>query len=126
MKRYVLDTNVYSAFKRNDADAVQSLQEAEEILVCTTVLGELLCGFKCGSNESTNIAELEAFLDSPRVSFVSSDADTAPFYADLYRRLRHKGQPIPPLSARFDIHHNEYPDILCLQIRHMVVYHSLK
>jgi tRNA(fMet)-specific endonuclease VapC len=51
--------------------------------------------FKCGSNESKNTAEIEEFLDSPRVSFVPSDADTAPFYADIYKRLRHKGKPIP-------------------------------
>lgn len=95
MKRFMLDTNVYSAFKKNAPDAVQKIQEADEILICTTVLGELLAGFKCGGNESNNVNELEEFLDSPRVRFVPSDAETAPFYANIFKHLRVKGKPIP-------------------------------
>lgn len=51
MKRFVIDTNIYSAFKTNHAAVVARLREAEEIVVCPTVHGELLAGFKCGSRE---------------------------------------------------------------------------
>jgi predicted nucleic acid-binding protein len=95
LKRVFIDTNVYSAFKRGDPAAVARIQEAEQIAVCAPVLGELLAGFKCGSKEAANVAELEQFLDSPRVSFVPSDATTAEFYSEVCRNLKRKGKPIP-------------------------------
>jgi predicted nucleic acid-binding protein len=64
----MFDTNVYSAFKAGEPDAVKWFSQPESILVCTPVLGELLAGFKCGSKERTNKEELAIFLDSPRVS----------------------------------------------------------
>jgi predicted nucleic acid-binding protein len=95
MKRFVIDTNVYSAFKANHSATVECFREADEIVVCPTVHGELLAGFKCGSREGKNTAELEAFLDRPRVSYVATDASTAEFYAEIFKRLRAKGTPIP-------------------------------
>ena len=95
MKRFVIDTNIYSAFKTNHSATVERLREAEEIVVCPTVHGELLAGFKCGSREEKNTTELEEFLDRPRVSTVTADASTAEFYAEIFKRLRAKGTPIP-------------------------------
>ena len=95
MKRFIIDTNIYSAFKSNHPATVQRFREAEEIVVCPTVHGELLAGFKCGSREEKHAAELEEFLDRPRVSYVITDASTAEFYAEIFKRLRAKGTPIP-------------------------------
>ena len=95
MKRFVIDTNIYSAFKTGHPATVERLREADEIIMCSTVHGELLAGFKCGSREERNTTELEEFLDRPRVRYVTTDASTAEFYAEIFKRLRAKGSPIP-------------------------------
>ena len=95
MKRFVIDTNIYSAFKTNHPATVERFREAERIVVCPTVHGELLAGFKCGCREEKNTAELDEFLDRPRVGYVTTDASTAEYYAEIFKRLRAKGTPIP-------------------------------
>lgn len=95
MRPIALDTNAYAAFKRGDEQIVAVLQYAPSIIVCATVLGELLCGFAAGQRESANRSELSQFINTPRVKVVSSTAATADLYALVYAALRRKGQPIP-------------------------------
>jgi predicted nucleic acid-binding protein len=95
MRPLSLDTNAYVAFKRGDAQILAVLQYAPIIIVCATVLGELLGGFAAGQRESTNRSELTQFIGSPRVKVVPSTAATADLYALVYAALRRKGQPIP-------------------------------
>lgn len=95
MKRILLDTNAYAAFKKNDGDAVNTLKTTEYIGVNIVVLGELLSGFKGGTKELINRKELEQFLDSPRVNLLPLDEETAEFYARIYWDLKKKGKPIP-------------------------------
>jgi predicted nucleic acid-binding protein len=90
-----LDTNAYAAFKRNDAAIVEVLQHAPRLIVCATVLGELLGGFAAGQRESANRNELAQFLAVPRVTVVPMTMATADLYALVYAALRRKGQPIP-------------------------------
>jgi predicted nucleic acid-binding protein len=95
MKRILMDTNAYAAFKRNASDAVNTLRTVEYIGVNIIVLGELLCGFKAGNKELKNRQELEQFLDSPRVNLIQLDEETAEFYAKVHWDLKRKGKPIP-------------------------------
>jgi len=95
MKRIIIDTNFYVAFKRNDAEAVNLLQRADYIGVNTVILGELLAGFRCGNKERDNRAELDRFLDSARVNLLVVDDETSEFYAQVFSELRQKGRPIP-------------------------------
>ena len=95
MKRIIIDTNFYTAFKRNDTDAVTLLQRAEYVGVNSVILGELLAGFRCGSREKQNRLELDQFLDSARVATIAVDDETAEFYAQVFSELRQKGRPIP-------------------------------
>lgn len=95
MKRLIIDTNFFTAFKRNDADALNLLRHAEYIGINTVILGELLAGFRCGSRERQNSLELDQFLDSPRVHVLAIDETTAEFYAQVFFELRQKGRPIP-------------------------------
>jgi len=90
-----LDTNAYAAFKRGDEQIVAVLQHAPSIIVCVTVLGELLGGFAAGQRESINRSELSKFINAPRVKVVPGTAATADLYALVYAALRRKGQPIP-------------------------------
>lgn len=59
------------------------------------VLGELRAGFLKGTRLAENLAELEKFLDSPRVTVVPVDEETAVRYAILVDSLRRAGSPIP-------------------------------
>ena len=95
MKRILVDTNAYAAFKRNDAATVAIFRAVEYIGVNIVVLGELFSGFKGGSKELQNRKELEQFLDSPRVNVIVLDEETAEFYARIYLDLKKKGGPIP-------------------------------
>lgn len=95
MRPIALDTNAYTAFKRGDAAIVAVLQHAPSLIVCATVLGELLGGFAAGKRESANRSELTQFINVPRVKVVPITAATADLYALVYAVLRRKGQPIP-------------------------------
>lgn len=95
MKRIIIDTNIYVAFKRNIQSVVEVLMKVEYIGINTIVLGELHGGFKGGSKENLNKQELEQFLDKPRVEVIPIDEITAEFYAQVYWNLRRKGNPIP-------------------------------
>jgi tRNA(fMet)-specific endonuclease VapC len=95
MKKILLDTNGYVAFKKGDKDALQIIQKATTIGFSVVVLGELLAGFTAGSKESTNREELKAFLNSPRVMLLNIGEATSEFYANVFSGLKRKGKPIP-------------------------------
>ena len=95
MRRIIIDTNFYVAFKKREAAAIVTLKKADYIAVNTIVFGELLAGFRCGTKEKRNREELDLFLDSPRVNFLSIDDGTAEFYAQIFAQLKQKGNPIP-------------------------------
>ena len=95
MKKILIDTNIYSYALKGDPDTIAVLQKAHKIGISAISIGELISGFKGGNRESRNRAELEEFLDSPRVHIYGIDEDTAEFYADILNRLRENGKPIP-------------------------------
>ena len=95
MKRILIDTNAYAAFKRNDPVALEVFRSSEHIGINMVVLGELYSGFKGGSREAMNRKELAQFLDSPRVGAILIDEETAEFYAKIYWDLKKKGKPVP-------------------------------
>ena len=95
MKNVLIDTNIYSYALRGDRETVSILQHTRNISICSISIGELLSGFKAGSQEKKNRQELEKFLDSPRVQLHAVDEDTAEFYAEILNGLRKKGRPIP-------------------------------
>ena len=95
MKKVLIDTNIYTAFKYGATPAKEMLQAADYIGINITVIGELLSGFKFGDEEKRNRCELDIFLDSPRVNVINIDETTAEFYSNIYIYLRKKGRPIP-------------------------------
>jgi tRNA(fMet)-specific endonuclease VapC len=95
MRRALIDTNIYSLAMRGDADVIDSLQQLDEIGFSITSLGELLAGFIGGNRETQNRSELARFLDSPRVTLLPTDEETAEFYAVIVQALRRNGTPIP-------------------------------
>lgn len=95
MKRVLLDTNAYVAFRRGEPETMALLRLPDQIFLSTVVLGELLAGFAAGQREARHREELAAFLASPRVAVVPVDEGTADSYARVYALLRRKGRPIP-------------------------------
>jgi tRNA(fMet)-specific endonuclease VapC len=95
MKKIIIDTNFYVAFKRGDQTALDTIRRAELLAVNTIVIGELLAGFRCGNRERLNRDELESFLDSPRVELLPVEEETAEFYAQIFADLKLRGRPIP-------------------------------
>jgi tRNA(fMet)-specific endonuclease VapC len=95
MKSLLLDTSAYSAFMRGHEDVVMEFRLADNLVLNPIVLGELHSGFAAGGQQKKNEAELQAFLDSPRVRLVTMDEETSVFYATIYAGLRKAGKPIP-------------------------------
>ncbi len=95
MKKILIDTNIYSAFKRDNKEVIKMLKKAEMIAISPTILGEIYAGFKLGNREKQNLVELEKFLDSPRVAFLLIDEVTSDYYASIFKQLKMSGTPIP-------------------------------
>jgi len=95
MKRLAIDTNVYVAFKNNDADVVDVFRAGDVIGVDIAVIAELYAGFSLGGKEAKNRRELETFLNAPRVDVLTHDVETAEYYAMIVKKLKAKGKPIP-------------------------------
>lgn len=93
--RLLLDTSAYSAMRRGDERLRPYLKEAEQVLLTTIVLGELLSGFGGGRQETQNRRLLREFIDSPRVAVLGLDEETAERYALILRDLKARGRPIP-------------------------------
>jgi predicted nucleic acid-binding protein len=95
IKSILLDTNAYTAFKRNQNEAITIIQTVDIIAINTVIIGELLGGFAVGNKQEKNRYELEQFLKSNRVKILTIDLKTSEYYAMIYSELRKKGKPIP-------------------------------
>ncbi len=93
--RALLDSNAYSLLMRGHGQVAELVRMAEEVLLSAVVVGELLYGFRRGSQFERNVAELRSFLGSPYVSVVTVGQVTADRYARIAAALRAKGRPIP-------------------------------
>ncbi len=90
--RVLLDTNVIIAFFSGEKAVSQRFTDAE-VLVSSTVLGELYYGARKSAHAAANITRIEQFAAAVQV--LSCDADTAQLYGRIRDRLRLKGRPIP-------------------------------
>lgn len=123
--RFLIDTNRYSDFARNQSDVVSLFANADEILVPYVVVAELRAGFRSGTCSLKNESVLMRFLSNERVTVLYPDEGTTCAYADLYAQLRKNGTPIPtndlwiaalavqhalPLATR-DVHFNFLPQL---------------
>lgn len=93
--RLLLDTNAYSLLMRGHDQVAQLVRRSRELLLSTVVIGELMCGFRRGSQLERNLTDLRAFLDQPRTSLVEVGSVTADRYSRIAAALRAKGRPIP-------------------------------
>lgn len=113
-----LDTNAYSDFMRGNLQRVEIVRAARSISVPLIVLGELRTGFAAGDRESTNAANLQRFLSSPRVAVLLPDEQTAHHYARLYLQLRGQGASIPTNDLWIASLVVQHGLVLCTSDRH--------
>ena len=95
LRRIIVDTSAYSAFKRGNREITRALRSADEIKLTPVVLAELQAGFLRGKQQARNEVELQSFLDSPRVGTVPIDDETADRYAVILVSLWNAGTPVP-------------------------------
>ena len=69
--KILLDTSAYVGFKLNNIEIVETVASAELVLFSTVVLGELLFGFRNGTQFKNNLDELNHFLEHDSVEIVS-------------------------------------------------------
>jgi tRNA(fMet)-specific endonuclease VapC len=90
---YLLDTNVVIAFFSGEAAVIDQFDQADEILLPSVVLGELVFGARKSSRAAENLARVEDL--SQQVVVLDCDRDTARQYGAIKHALRLKGRPIP-------------------------------
>lgn len=90
-----LDTNAYSAMCRGNAAVSAVVEAADEIILPSTVFGELMYGFLLGSRFSRNEATLNRFLGEDGVMLQPVTRDIAERYGYVKAELKTKGSPIP-------------------------------
>jgi tRNA(fMet)-specific endonuclease VapC len=90
---YLLDTNIVIAFFSGEAAVIDQFAQADEILLPSIVLGELVFGARKSGRATENLARIEDF--SRQVVVLDCDSDTARQYGTIKNALRLKGRPIP-------------------------------
>ena len=90
-----LDTNAYSRLVGGDTAVAALLERAEEIIVPSTVIGELFYGFLNGSRPSENETRLERFLAEDGISVQPTTKAIAERYGYVKSSLKKRGNPIP-------------------------------
>lgn len=93
--RVGLDTNRYVDLCKGVAETIETLEQADEILMPFVVLGELRAGFVHGRREAENERVLRRFLLKDGVRVLFPDDQTTHHYASVFRQLRKQGTPIP-------------------------------
>ncbi|HYL04797.1 MAG TPA: type II toxin-antitoxin system VapC family toxin [Thermoanaerobaculia bacterium] len=91
--RYLLDTNIVTALFKQDAAIHAGLAAAEEVLLPSTVLGELYYGAARSARRQENVERLEEFAATCTV--LATDGQTARVYGRIKDELRSRGRPIP-------------------------------
>lgn len=91
MTRILLDTSAYSALFRMHPATVQQVESAENLYLTPIVLGELRAGFLLGRRGEENERALREFLQSPRVSVLTIDDETADRWAIIATFLKKSG-----------------------------------
>ena len=123
--RILLDSNAYSHLKRGHHPIADLVRRSEEVLLPFVVIGELLYGFRHGTRLETNVRELHAFIDHPRVRVATMTLTTADRYSRIAAGLRAKGRPIPSNDIWIAAHAMETGADLVSYDRHFIYVEGL-
>ncbi len=116
--RIVLDTNGYFELSRGNTDVLEALSEADRIYVPVMVIGELMAGFRGGTQEQRNRTQLRRFLRKPTVRVLHTTEGVADFYAHIVTALEVRQTPIPTNDVWIAAHVMEQGALLVTFDRH--------
>src|SRR5215510_14914351 len=91
--RFLLDMNIVIALLDGEKAVLSRLEDASEIFISATAVGELFFGAAKSGRPAENWAKLEAFVAGR--SILSCDLQVAREYGRIKKSLRDKGRPIP-------------------------------
>lgn len=123
--KLLLDTNAYSALARGNTLVAEYVQNAEQLLLSSIVIGELLYGFRCGNRLEANLRQLNLFLSLPFVRLIPVSFTTADRFSRIMAALRAKGCPIPTNDAWIAAHAMETGAELLARDRHFAAIDGL-
>jgi len=95
MRKILLDTDAYSAYRRGVERVLDELACADRVYLSVVVLAELFYGFKAGRKEAQNRKELNQFIKKPHVRFAQVTVETADIFSEIKHQLKQDGAPIP-------------------------------
>ncbi len=90
----VLDTNAYSDW-RGSGRWHESIAIADRVVVPVIVFGELVHGFRKGSQQERNQARLDEFIREPQVELMPVTRRSAEIYGEFLNGLQQRGTPLP-------------------------------
>jgi len=93
--RILLDTNAYTAMRRDHAGVIKLVRSSSRVLVSSVVAGELLYGFRRGKRFQQNRRDLMEFVASPFVDLIPVTMATAERFGIVRHDLALRGKPIP-------------------------------
>jgi tRNA(fMet)-specific endonuclease VapC len=91
--RYLLDTNIVTALFKEDAAVHAQLAAADQVLLPSTVLGELYYGAARSGRPEKNLERIEEFAAT--CILLAVDHHTARVYGQIKDELTTRGRPIP-------------------------------
>lgn len=95
MRKILLDTNAYSAYRRGDETVLEALAESDRVYLSVIVLGELYYGFRQGCHEQKNRQELKLFIKKSTVRLLQVTEESSDIFSQVKSNLKEKGAPIP-------------------------------
>ena len=93
--KIILDTSAYVGFKRKLNEVVDVITGSEHILFSPIVLGELMFGFRNGTEFEKKMQDLNRFIDHPAVQLVPIGEITSDRYSRIATQLIRQRTPIP-------------------------------
>lgn len=94
-RRILLDTNAYSDLMRGSSKILDILGSANRVYLSVIVIGEVLTGFRGGSQEQRNRKILNRFLERPTVRIAQVTVETAELFSTTMNELKLAGTKIP-------------------------------
>ena len=123
--RIMLDTSAYVGFKRDAIEIVEFIVGAESILFSPIVLGELMFGFRNGTQYKKNIDDLNKFLQHEAVELAQIGDLNSDRYSRIAAQLKRQGTPIPTNDIWIAAQTIEHGAELITSDRHFEKIHGL-
>lgn len=91
--KFLLDTSIVIALFGNDSVVVEQIEDAEEVFIPSTVIGELYYSARKSGRVRENVARVDLFAEANVI--LVCDTETCRWYGVVKDLLHQKGSTIP-------------------------------